>query len=241
MIEARNLWKKYGNKVVLERINLRVEEGEFITLVGTSGCGKSTFLNMLLGTEPVSSGELLLHGKPVPGEPGPDRGIVFQQYSVFPHMTVLQNVMAARGFSRRNLTGALFGSARRAAREEALALLEEVGLSHAQGQYPAELSGGRRSCPAANASVSPSPRRCLAAPVFSFSTSRSVPWTPVSGPTCTTSCCASGASTGSRCSWSPTISRRVSTWVPDSGYSTRHDTIPRHPTPMARPSPTTCR
>jgi NitT/TauT family transport system ATP-binding protein len=144
MIEARNLWKKYGNKVVLERINLRVEEGEFITLVGTSGCGKSTFLNMLLGTEPVSSGELLLHGEPVPGEPGPDRGIVFQQYSVFPHMTVLQNVMAARGFSRRNLTGALFGSARRAAREEALALLEEVGLSHAQGQYPAELSGGMR-------------------------------------------------------------------------------------------------
>ncbi|MEZ5553981.1 ABC transporter ATP-binding protein [Haliea sp.] len=144
MIEARNLWKKYGDNVVLERVNLRVEEGEFITLVGTSGCGKSTFLNMLLGTEPVSSGELLLHGKPVPGEPGPDRGIVFQQYSVFPHMTVLQNVMAARGFARRNLTGALFGSARRAAREEALALLEEVGLSHAQGLYPAELSGGMR-------------------------------------------------------------------------------------------------
>ena len=54
MIEARNLWKKYGDNVVLERVNLRVEEGEFITLVGTSGCGKSTFLNMLLGTEPVS-------------------------------------------------------------------------------------------------------------------------------------------------------------------------------------------
>lgn len=144
MIEARNLWKKFGDKVVLERINLQVQEGEFVTLVGTSGCGKSTFLNMLLGTEPVSSGELLLHGKPVPGEPGPDRGIVFQQYSVFPHMTVLQNVMAARGFARRSLTGALFGSARREAREEALGLLDEVGLSHAQGLYPAELSGGMR-------------------------------------------------------------------------------------------------
>ncbi|MDP4917736.1 MAG: ABC transporter ATP-binding protein [Haliea sp.] len=144
MIEARNVWKKYGDKVVLERINLQVKEGEFVTLVGTSGCGKSTFLKMLLGTESASSGELLLHGKPVPGEPGPDRGIVFQQYSVFPHLSVLQNVMAARGFAGRNMTGLLFGRARREAHQEALALLEEVGLAHAQALYPAELSGGMR-------------------------------------------------------------------------------------------------
>ncbi|MDP4790206.1 MAG: ABC transporter ATP-binding protein [Haliea sp.] len=144
MIEARNVWKKYGDKVVLERINLQVKEGEFVTLVGTSGCGKSTFLKMLLGTESASSGELLLHGKPVPGEPGPDRGIVFQQYSVFPHLSVLQNVMAARGFAGRNMTGLLFGRARREAYQEALALLEEVGLAHAQALYPAELSGGMR-------------------------------------------------------------------------------------------------
>jgi len=144
MIEARNLWKKYGDKVVLERLNLRVDAGEFITLVGTSGCGKSTFLKMLLGTEAASSGELLLHGKPVPSEPGPDRGIVFQQYSVFPHLTVLQNVMVARGFSRRNLTGLLIGAARREARREALGWLEEVGLAQSQSLYPSELSGGMR-------------------------------------------------------------------------------------------------
>ncbi|ONF43725.1 lauroyl acyltransferase [Marinobacter lutaoensis] len=144
MIEARNLWKKYGDKVVLERISVQVEEGEFVTLVGTSGCGKSTFLKMLLGTETLTRGELLLDGSPVPGEPGPDRGIVFQQYSVFPHMTVLENVMAARGFARPGLTGLLFGAARRQAREEALAMLKEVGLEHASALYPAELSGGMR-------------------------------------------------------------------------------------------------
>lgn len=144
MIEAKNLWKKYGDKVVLERINLRVEEGEFVTLVGTSGCGKSTFLKMLLGTETPSSGQLLLDGQPIPDEPGADRGIVFQQYSVFPHMTVLENVMATRGFERRGLTGMLFGSARRQARKEAEEILQEVGLGHAYDLYPAELSGGMR-------------------------------------------------------------------------------------------------
>ncbi len=144
MIEARNVWKQYGNKVVLERINLSVEEGEFVTLVGASGCGKSTFLKMLLGTETFTSGELTLDGKPIPAEPGPDRGIVFQQYSVFPHMTVLENVMATRGFERRSLTGLLFGAARRQARDDALAMLKEVGLEHAQALYPAELSGGMR-------------------------------------------------------------------------------------------------
>ncbi|MCX2779688.1 ABC transporter ATP-binding protein [Microbulbifer thermotolerans] len=144
MIEARNLWKKYGDKVVLERLNLRVEEGEFITLVGASGCGKSTFLKMLLGTETASSGELLLDGKPIPDEPGPDRGIVFQQYSVFPHMSVLENVMAARGFGRPGVTGLLFGAARQQARDEARAILAEVGLGNAESLYPGELSGGMR-------------------------------------------------------------------------------------------------
>lgn len=144
MIEARNLWKRYGDKTVLERVNLNVAEGEFITLVGASGCGKSTFLKMLLGTESPTSGNLLLDGRAIPGEPGPDRGIVFQQYSVFPHMTVLENVVAARGFQRPGVTGLLFGKARKQAREEARALLREVGLEHAHALYPQELSGGMR-------------------------------------------------------------------------------------------------
>ena len=144
MIQAKNLWKTYGENVVLEGLNVTVEEGEFITMVGTSGCGKSTFLNMLLGTQSCSKGELLLDGQPIPAEPGPDRGIVFQQYSVFPHMTVLENVMAAKAFARKGLTGYLFGSAKREAKEEATVILNQVGLSHALNKYPHELSGGMK-------------------------------------------------------------------------------------------------
>ena len=66
MITINNLWKRYGDTVVLEGLNANVDEGEFVTLVGASGCGKSTFLNMLLGTESLSQGELLLDGKPIP-------------------------------------------------------------------------------------------------------------------------------------------------------------------------------
>ena len=144
MIHARNLWKRYGNHTVLENINTQVKEGEFITMVGASGCGKSTFLKMLLGTETPSQGELQLDDHPIPSEPGPDRGIVFQQYSVFPHMSVLANVMATKGFQRRGVTGYLFGNAKAQARDEALEMLERVGLQHALDKYPHELSGGMR-------------------------------------------------------------------------------------------------
>ena len=144
MIEVKNVWKQYDDTVVLERLNTTVNEGEFVTLVGTSGCGKSTFLNMLLGTVQPTKGEILLDGQPIADEPGPDRGIVFQQYSVFPHMTVLENVMATRGFQRAGITGYLFGSAKANARKEAEAMLDQVGLSHALKKYPHELSGGMK-------------------------------------------------------------------------------------------------
>jgi NitT/TauT family transport system ATP-binding protein len=144
MIEAKNVWKKYGNNVVLEGIDVSVKEGEFVTLVGTSGCGKSTFLKMLLGTESTTSGELLLDGKPIVDEPGPDRGIVFQQYSVFPHMTVLENVMATRAFQRPGLTGYLFGNAKKAAKADALEMIKQVGLIDSVNRYPHELSGGMK-------------------------------------------------------------------------------------------------
>ncbi len=144
MIEIRNLWKQYNDTVVLEQINKYVAEGEFITMVGSSGCGKSTFLNLLLGTQRPSRGELLLDGAQVKDEPGPDRGIVFQQYSVFPHMTVLANVEVAKGFQRRGMSGYLFGQAKRTARKEATAILEDVGLGNALNRYPHELSGGMK-------------------------------------------------------------------------------------------------
>ena len=144
LIQATKVGKTYGRDVILERVNIDVHEGEFVTLVGASGCGKSTFLKMILGTEQPSTGTLLLNGKPMPEEPGPDRGIVFQQYSVFPHMTVLNNVIAAKGFQKASLTGLLFGKQKRQAREEATAILEQVGLGHALNRYPHELSGGMK-------------------------------------------------------------------------------------------------
>ena len=144
MIEVNNVWKEYGDNTVLEQLNVSVQEGEFVALVGASGCGKSTFLNMLLGTVQPSKGKILLDGQVIPSEPGPDRGIVFQQYSVFPHMTVLENVIATRAFQRKGLSGYLFGAARTAAKSDAESLLEKVGLTHALDKYPHELSGGMK-------------------------------------------------------------------------------------------------
>lgn len=144
MIQAQNIWKSYADTRVLERVNLSIAEGEFVTLVGTSGCGKSTFLKMLLGVEAATNGSLTMDGKPIPSEPGPDRGIVFQHYSVFPHLTVLGNVMATRGFQQRGLTSRLFGNHHTDAYAEALQMLDQVGLSNALEKYPHELSGGMR-------------------------------------------------------------------------------------------------
>ena len=143
MIEIKNIWKRYGDNVILENISATVKEGEFITLVGASGCGKSTFLKMLLGTETPSQGSILLDGKPIPSEPDANRGVVFQQYSVFPHLSVLENVVIARAFEKTRL-GFLWGGAKRAARQEAAELLNIVGLSHMQHRFPDELSGGMR-------------------------------------------------------------------------------------------------
>ncbi|UYF98610.1 MULTISPECIES: ABC transporter ATP-binding protein [unclassified Halomonas] len=142
LLTAKRLEKHYGHHVVLENLNFEVDEGEFVTLVGASGCGKTTFLKMLLGTENASKGELALDGCPIPNEPGPDRGVVFQKYSVFPHLTVLGNVMMAEELEASPLLGKSFGRARRRAIENARARIDEVGLSHALNKYPHELSGG---------------------------------------------------------------------------------------------------
>jgi NitT/TauT family transport system ATP-binding protein len=141
-IEVRNVWQQYGEHVVLENLNLSIAEGEFCTLVGTSGCGKSTFLRLLLGQERASRGEILLDGQPLAGEPDASRGVVFQRYSVFPHLSVLDNVALGLELPHAPLLGRLFGVAKRRAREQAAALLDKVGLGHALDKYPAQLSGG---------------------------------------------------------------------------------------------------
>ncbi|CAI8901411.1 Lauroyl acyltransferase [Pseudomonas sp. IT-347P] len=141
-ITVKNVWQQYADQIVLEGLNLSVNEGEFCTLVGASGCGKSTFLRLLLGQETASRGEILLDGQALASEPDVSRGVVFQRYSVFPHLSVLDNVALGLELPRAPLIGRLFGSGKREAREQAAALLEKVGLGHALDKYPAQLSGG---------------------------------------------------------------------------------------------------
>lgn len=141
-IQVNNVWQEYGDQVVLERLNLSINEGEFCTLVGASGCGKSTFLRLLLGQERASRGEILLGGQPLAAEPDASRGVVFQRYSVFPHLSVLDNVAIGLELPRSKWLGRLFGSAKRDAREQAAVMLKKVGLGHALDKYPSALSGG---------------------------------------------------------------------------------------------------
>lgn len=136
------VWKEYGDHVVLERIDLTVAARSFVALVGPSGCGKTTFLRMLLGDETPTRGRILIDGAPLKAEPGADRGVVFQRYSVFPHLTVLANVMIGREFETSPLLGKMFGARRRKTEDEARALLEAVGLKGHESKYPAALSGG---------------------------------------------------------------------------------------------------
>jgi len=141
-LQIRNVWKTYGENVILEKLNFTVEKGEFCTLIGPSGCGKSTFLRMLLGQNTPSRGKILLEGNELGMEPDSDRGVVFQKYTLFPHLKALENVMLGLELERSPLLGKVFGSRRRQIREEAMEMLESVGLAGSASKYPSELSGG---------------------------------------------------------------------------------------------------
>lgn len=141
-LSVQGLSKYYDRNPVLERIALEVDAGSFCTIVGASGCGKSTFLRMLLSQEHPTHGEILLDGTLLPKEPTPDRGIVFQKYSVFTHLTVVENLILAQEFEQAPRLGKLFGARRKVAIEEIEDVLERIGLAAARDKYPAQLSGG---------------------------------------------------------------------------------------------------
>jgi NitT/TauT family transport system ATP-binding protein len=113
-------------------VSMEVKQGEFVSVVGPSGCGKTTILNMIAGFIPATGGEILLNGRPING-PGPDRGVVFQSFALFPWKTVLENV--AFGPKMRGIGKA---ERERIARE----YLALARLSDAADRYPNELSGG---------------------------------------------------------------------------------------------------
>lgn len=142
LLSLQNIWVEYGDKVVLERVNLDIEAGSFVSIIGPSGAGKSSLLRVVLGQEIPTRGQMLLDGVPLKPECGPDRGVVFQRYSVFPHLSVLHNTVFGLECAQAPLISRLFGSRRRAALAEAEDMLNAVGLSDSLHLYPAQMSGG---------------------------------------------------------------------------------------------------
>jgi NitT/TauT family transport system ATP-binding protein len=160
-ISVRNVWVEYGDQIVLERINIEIAAGSFLAVVGPSGAGKSTFLRLILGQERPTRGTILLDCVPLPPEPGPDRGVVFQRYSVFPHLTVLGNVLIGFEFAASKVLARLTGAARRAAIEKSEELLEAVGLAPHRDKFPSALSGGMQQRLAIAQALARAPRVLL--------------------------------------------------------------------------------
>ena len=121
-----------ANVTAVHDISLKINQGEFISIVGPSGCGKTTLLNMIAGFLPISGGSITIDDKPIKG-PGPDRGVVFQTFALFPWKTVIDNV----GFGP-----SMRGLPKKECDQLALEFLSLVGLEHVAQKYPNELSGG---------------------------------------------------------------------------------------------------
>ena len=138
MLQLRNITKDYqvgDSKVAaLKGISLSFRRNEFVSILGASGCGKTTLLNIIGGLENPTEGQVLVDGKPVQG-PGPDRGIVFQQYALFPWLTVEKNVQ----FGLK-----LQGKSKEECEETARKYLKMVDLEGFAKSYPKELSGGMK-------------------------------------------------------------------------------------------------
>lgn len=121
----------------LDKINLKINKGEFVSIIGHSGCGKSTVMNIVGGLYQATEGGVVLQGKEV-NEPGPDRAIVFQNHALFPWLTCYQNVEIA--------VKSVFGKtrSRNEIRDWTLHNLELVKMTHAKDKLPAEISGGMK-------------------------------------------------------------------------------------------------
>ena len=141
VLQLKNIVKDYGTGVVLNDISLDVHKGEVVVVIGPSGCGKSTLLRCINGLEPTQSGEIIFNGNVVDkkkgfGEVRQKIGMVFQNYELFPHKTVLENIILAPvKVQKRDKKEAI---------EEAKKLLSRVGLIEKKDFYPRQLSGGQK-------------------------------------------------------------------------------------------------
>ncbi len=157
MIECRNLTKSYGELEAVSDFNLHLEEHEFLSILGPSGCGKSTLLRLIAGLEVPSKGLVLLeevNGKNVSG-PGPDRAFVFQDFALFPHLSIEKNIAYGVNGSR---------SEKQKRVEE---LLKLVSLQHLASKMPHQISGGEQQRIAVARALAPRPRLILMDEPFS--------------------------------------------------------------------------
>jgi len=143
----------------LQSIDLDIQPNEFVTFVGASGCGKSTLLRIIAGLETLSRGEILLDGKPIDG-PGVDRAMVFQHYSLYPWLTVMQNIKFCRQLKVIGDTVRHDGDVESAA-GRADALLNLMGLTRFTDAYPSQLSGGMQQRVAIARALLPKPATLL--------------------------------------------------------------------------------
>ena len=142
ILKVEHLSKKYDEKFILKDINLTVNKGEVIVLVGSSGCGKSTLLRCINALEPIQGGTVSIHGEKIDINGKNLRtlrekvGMVFQNYELFPHLNVLDNILLAPIKVQKRK--------KEEVKEEALKLLKRVGLEGKEKSYPRELSGGQK-------------------------------------------------------------------------------------------------
>ncbi|HEV7318762.1 amino acid ABC transporter ATP-binding protein [Ensifer sp. 2YAB10] len=159
MIEIQNVRKSFGSLEVLKSINLTVNKGEVLTIIGGSGSGKSTLLTCINGLEPIDAGRILVDGTEVHAKSTnlnklrSKLGIVFQQFNAFPHLTVLENVTLA---PRKVL-----GLSKEKAEEIAVKQLTHVGLGEKLGVYPTRMSGGQQQRMAIARALAMSPEYML--------------------------------------------------------------------------------
>ena len=137
-IEIKNINKSFDgrgkNLSVLEEISLTIDDGELVCLLGPSGCGKTTLLRLIAGLDQPTSGEIIANGELVE-KPSGDRAVIFQQYSLFPWLTVIQNVTFGLEIS---------GGSKEENIQAAERYLKSVGLLEFKDSYPHELSGGMK-------------------------------------------------------------------------------------------------
>lgn len=139
MLELKNISKKFKDRQILSDFNLTVEENKILAIVGPSGGGKTTLLRMLAGLEKIDSGEIIYNGESLPIDELEKRkllGFVFQDFQLFPHLTVLENLVLSP-IKTMNM-------AKNDAEKKAIELLEKLGLDKQVNNYPTSLSGGQK-------------------------------------------------------------------------------------------------